>query len=286
MLCWSATVRRGGAWLVGVIHAGGAARGLLVAADAIQERSRFAGATGTSHATPGRGRPKWVRLPAASAGRRRLGLSEACPRRGARGARAAAYSSGTVCGVSRAAPIVSFGYGNRSLERCIELVRHQRVRYVVDVRSVPQSRFKPEFGRDALARRLREAGLVYVFMGDDLGGRPADPVCYDAEGRVDYRACRAHASFTRGVARLVSASRAGHPLALMCSEQKPHHCHRMKLLGVMLTEQGVAIGHIDEHDHLITQEQALERLRGGQLDLLGLDLIHRSRGRYRQAAQI
>ncbi len=184
--------------------------------------------------------------------------------------------------------LLTFGYGKRSLEDCLTLLQHHRISHVVDVRSAPWSRFKPEFSSEALAASLQRNGLKYVFMGDELGGRPDDPDCYDEQGRVDYLACRQRPKFMHGIERLLRARESGYRVAVMCSEGRPESCHRTKLVAEVLREHGIDVLHIDERDDLCSHDQILDRLRAGQLDLLGgqyEDVLHKSRGRYMQAAR-
>jgi uncharacterized protein (DUF488 family) len=184
---------------------------------------------------------------------------------------------------SSTSPILTFGYGNRSLEQCLILLRRYGIGFVVDVRSSPWSRFKPDFSRPALAASLQQEGLHYVFMGEELGGRPDDPDCYDEDGRVDYLACRQRPKFMHGIERLRAASGSGYRVAVMCSECRPESCHRTKLVAQVLREHGVEVQHIDERDELCSHDEVVDRLRAGQLDLLGgeyEDLMHKSRGRY------
>jgi uncharacterized protein (DUF488 family) len=47
------------------------------------------------------------------------------------------------------------------------------VTHLVDVRTAPYSRFKPEFAREPLAAAVKTLGIRYVFMGAELGGQPA-----------------------------------------------------------------------------------------------------------------
>lgn len=86
--------------------------------------------------------------------------------------------------------LLTLGYGNRQLDDVLALLVAHEVRYLIDVRSVPYSRFNPVFSKDNLATTVEKAGVRYVFMGDALGGRPNDRSCYDEAGHVDYLACR------------------------------------------------------------------------------------------------
>ena len=73
------------------------------------------------------------------------------------------------------APILTVGYANRSIDELIELMKRESVQFLIDVRSSPSSKFKPEFSRETLDGMLRRAQIRYVFMGDMLGGRSSRP---------------------------------------------------------------------------------------------------------------
>ncbi len=165
-------------------------------------------------------------------------------------------------------PLYTIGYGARTIEAFIELLHAHEIAYLIDVRSAPYSRFKPEFSKAALEKALREHGINYVFMGDAIGGQPDDPDCY-ADGRVDYVRVSQKAFYRAGIARLQRALGRGLRVVVMCSEGKPELCHRSKLIGETLAELGVPVLHIDENDELQRQAAIIERLTGGQLSLFG-----------------
>lgn len=83
-------------------------------------------------------------------------------------------------------------------------------------------------------------------MGDTLGGRPKDPTCYDAEGKIDYELVKTKDFFRRGMERLKTAYDKGLDIAIMCSESKPQDCHRTLLIGEVLSAEGIVLKHIDE----------------------------------------
>lgn len=166
------------------------------------------------------------------------------------------------------ASIYTIGYGSRTVDELIQLLRHYRIEYLVDVRSQPYSKVKPEFTKEALEARLRRDGLRYVFMGKALGGRPDDESCY-VNGRVDYEALRTRPYYQEGIKRLHAALEQNLPVALMCSEGKPQECHRTKLIGETLTEQGVEVLHIDENGAIKTQQEAINELTHGQQSMFG-----------------
>jgi uncharacterized protein (DUF488 family) len=167
-----------------------------------------------------------------------------------------------------AVPIYTVGYGARELAGFLDLLRAHNIQYLLDVRSTPYSRFKPEFSKGALEEAVRAAGIHYLYLGGQLGGQPEVPSCY-VDGKVDYTAVRRLPAFREGIDRLERAYRLGQRVALMCSEGKPELCHRSKLIGQVLEERQIAVLHIDENGILLTQAEVIEKLTGGQLSLFG-----------------
>jgi uncharacterized protein (DUF488 family) len=178
-------------------------------------------------------------------------------------------------------PIYTIGYGARSIEELLQLLKQHEIEYLVDVRSQPYSAIKPEFSKAALEARLQQEGFRYVFLGDALGGRPSDPSCY-SNGKVDYDLVRAKPFYREGIERLRSALGQGLRLALMCSEGKPRECHRTKLVGRTLDAEGIEVRHIDETGAVKTQQEVLDEITHGQQSMFGSPpAVSTSRKKYR-----
>ena len=180
-------------------------------------------------------------------------------------------------------PVFTIGYGARAVEELIAVLHEHRIVFLVDVRSAPYSRFKPEFSKDALERELKAHGIRYVYLGDALGGRPADPGCY-VDDKVDYERVKGKDFYLAGIERVRTAWQRGVRFVLMCSEGKPEQCHRSKMIGESLAGLGIPVAHIDEHDHLRSQDEVIQRLTSGQLSLFG-DHEFTSRKRYSQSGR-
>ncbi len=165
--------------------------------------------------------------------------------------------------------ILTVGYGARSIEELLAVLEQAGAEYLVDVRSAPYSRFKPEFSREALAATLEAHGIRYVFMGKELGGKPDDPECFDADGRVDYGRLRLRPAFANGLTSLEAGWEAGHTLVLMCSEGKPQECHRAKLVAEELNALGVPVAHIDEQGARRSHDEIMAMITDGQETLFG-----------------
>jgi len=163
-------------------------------------------------------------------------------------------------------PIYTIGYGNRSVDEFIALLLRYHIEYIIDVRSQPYSRFSPDFAKKTLEARLQQQNINYVFMGNVLGGRPEDQTCY-VDGRVDYAIVGTKAFYLQGIQRLRTAWEKQLRVALLCAEAKPQECHRSKLIGNTLFEQGIAVAHIDETGECKTQQAINQGLLGGQPSL-------------------
>jgi len=174
--------------------------------------------------------------------------------------------------------IFTVGYASRSIEDLIALLRREGISFLIDVRSNPSSRFKPEFSSKPLDEELRAAGIRYVFMGDTLGGRPPDLSCYN-NGHVVYSLVQQKDFFRAGIDRLLVASAKGIGVSLLCSESRPEDCHRSKLIGVALAERGANVVHLGPQGERLSQAEVLARLKTAQADLFDSSL--QSRKAYR-----
>ena len=172
--------------------------------------------------------------------------------------------------LSEQIPIFTVGYGSRTIDEFIALLKSNAVGFLIDIRSVPYSRYKPEFSREALEAALTAQGIRYLYMGEQLGGQPADRSCY-VDDKVSYDLLSQKAFFKEGIGRIRTAYDKRLRVALMCSEGRPEACHRSKLIGKKLNELGVVVRHIDENGGLLTQDEVLLKLDDGQLSLFGED---------------
>jgi uncharacterized protein (DUF488 family) len=139
--------------------------------------------------------------------------------------------------------IFTIGHSNHELQHFIGLLRRHRIAAVADVRSHPRSRFASRFDRGALGPALNAAGIGYVFLGLELGGRPNGPEYYDYDGRVRYDRVADSTVFAEGLRRLFDGA-ARMRVAITCAEEDPTDCHRRLLVGRVLLSKGVGLQHI------------------------------------------
>jgi uncharacterized protein (DUF488 family) len=141
--------------------------------------------------------------------------------------------------------LYTLGHSAHPLAKFLSLLDQYDIQTLVDVRSVPASRFHPQFNRASLERSLTDHGIRYVFAGQALGGRPTDPTVYP-DGRLpvrgranpprpDYAEMMKRAWFFQGIEQLLQLA-AEQPTAILCSEEDPAHCHREHLIAAYLRQ--------------------------------------------------
>lgn len=154
--------------------------------------------------------------------------------------------------------LYTIGHSTHPIEKFIELLTQHSITAVCDVRSHPYSKFNPQFNRESLQKELREHGIVYVFLGEELGARSSDPNCY-INGKVHYPSLAQSDLFHQGLSRLRKGMES-YRVALMCAEKDPITCHRTILICRHLRADNIDIQHILEDGSIEKNSDSEERL--------------------------
>jgi uncharacterized protein (DUF488 family) len=142
--------------------------------------------------------------------------------------------------------IRTVGHSPRPVDALIEMLKAHGITRLIDVRTIPKSRYNPQYNREALEQSLRDAGIGYEHM-KALGGlrhpRKDSPNTgwrnESFRGYADYMQTPEFES-----ALNVLATAATHQaLAIMCAEAVPWRCHRM-LIADTLAARGYRVEHI------------------------------------------
>lgn len=144
-------------------------------------------------------------------------------------------------------PIIrTIGHSTRPVDALIEMLKAHGVKRLIDVRTIPKSRHNPQYNREDLESRLRDAGIGYEHM-KALGGlrhpRNDSPNMGwrngSFRGYADYMQT---SDFVSALDGLVAAA-AHEPVVVMCAEAVPWRCHR-SLISDALTARGYPVEHI------------------------------------------
>ena len=133
--------------------------------------------------------------------------------------------------------LFTLGYSNRSFDQFLTLLKVNRIDIIVDVRTIPKSRHRPEFNIDSLPVELEAAGISYVHM-KGLGGlrKPLGNsvnsgwIDESFRGFADYMQTDQFRNALADLQDLAGKNR----VAIMCAEGNPLSCHRSLIADAML----------------------------------------------------
>jgi uncharacterized protein (DUF488 family) len=151
--------------------------------------------------------------------------------------------------------LFSIGHSNASIEKFLALLKQREIGLLADVRSQPYSRYNPHFGREALKQAVMAEGINYAFLGDRIGGKPADKSLLLPNGKVDYEKLASASFFQEGIDQLLELAE-NHNVSFMCAEADYKHCHRYWLITRTLAGRGIEVQHILHTGEIVSSTAA------------------------------
>ncbi len=141
-------------------------------------------------------------------------------------------------------PIIkSIGHSNKPIAVFLDILQEHQIEVVVDVRTVPRSRFSPHFNEKALGSSLAKRAIKYLNRGQNLGGR-GENVYYE-----------------EAIEELVDLARQGVRVCVMCSEADYRDCHRYSTLTPSFHSHGIDVFHIEYAKTVNTPEKQGRKIR-------------------------
>lgn len=142
--------------------------------------------------------------------------------------------------------IWTIGHSTRPIREFTNLLRAHGIALLVDVRTIPRSRYNPQFNTDTLALSLRDAGLLYRHL-PELGGlrKPKKDSFNDGWRNASFRGYADYMQteeFRKAIDALMTFGRQ-EQTTVMCAEAVPWRCHR-SLIADALVARGWEVRHI------------------------------------------
>ena len=142
--------------------------------------------------------------------------------------------------------IFTIGHSTRTFPEFIEMLSSNKIKKVVDVRSVPRSRHNPQINKETLPNKLKQEQIAYQHM-PEIGGlrRPKQDSVNTAwrnksfRGYADFMQTK---EFKENLLNLIGLSRE-QQTAIMCAEALPWRCHR-SLIADALVVRNISVEHI------------------------------------------
>jgi uncharacterized protein (DUF488 family) len=171
--------------------------------------------------------------------------------------------------------VFTIGHSTRPIDQFIALLTAHDIKRLVDVRTIPQSRHNPQFGREQLSASLERSSIHYAHL-PGLGGlrRPRKESMNKGGRNASFRGYADYmqtTEFDENLERCIELAREER-IALMCAESVPWRCHR-SLIADALLARGIEVHEItsatDVRPHALTP---WARVEGTKVTYPGLPL--------------
>lgn len=152
--------------------------------------------------------------------------------------------------------IYTIGHSTRTIESFIELLKEYEIQQIIDVRTIPRSRYNSQFNKETLPGKLKSFGIEYLHI-PELGGlrhTKKDSINKawknsSFRGFADYMQTK---EFDNGLKKLIKISREK-TVAIICAEAVPWRCHR-SLIADALTVRKIKVIHIINSKNFINHK--------------------------------
>ena len=161
-------------------------------------------------------------------------------------------------------PLYAIGHSTRTFEQFVQLLQAHAITLLVDIRTVPKSRYNPHFAGESLEETLPKEGISYIHIAALGGLRKAQKESIHTS--IEHPSFRGYADhmmsdeFEEGVAQLLEYAEEQN-VAFMCAEGNPFRCHR-KMLADLLVARGHTVKHINSKktakEHVVSDLARLE----------------------------
>lgn len=145
--------------------------------------------------------------------------------------------------------VLTVGHSTRPVADFIDMLKGHAVDRLIDVRTVPRSRYNPQFNSATLSVSLVAEGIIYEHVAGLGGFRKTYPGSPNTgwrnvsfRGYADYMQTPEFAEHLADVIVVAKRNR----IALMCAEAVPWRCHRRLLADAFLV-RGWPVRHIMEN---------------------------------------
>lgn len=150
------------------------------------------------------------------------------------------------------------GHSTRTIESFIDLLKAHSINFLVDIRTIPKSRYNPQFNEDALKKKLKENKIRYFHMKGLGGLRHSNKNSINLgwhnlsfRGFADYMQTK---EFDSSLEELITLSKT-YTVAIMCAEGNPFRCHRSLVADALMVRHVKALhisSKISAREHVLT----------------------------------
>jgi len=140
--------------------------------------------------------------------------------------------------------IYTVGHSNLTFMRFLSLIQANNISHIIDIRSIPYSRYAPWSNKSRLPDILRPFHIQYTYLGHKLGGKKPS-----LKNLQKQQGVTSQENYDDAIQTLLHISMRDN-LALLCTEEDPAHCHRQHIIAQTLLDSNVKVIHILKNGNL------------------------------------
>jgi uncharacterized protein (DUF488 family) len=156
--------------------------------------------------------------------------------------------------------IYTIGHSSHDNIYFLGLLRKYNINCIVDIRSVPFSKYVPHFNKNVIKKFLDSNNINYVYMADEFGAIREDKNLFNQKGYLDFEIIKHTKSFKDGIVRINTGIDKQFVICLMCTEKDPLDCHRSIMIAPELVKNEFMVNHILPDGSIETQQELEKRL--------------------------
>lgn len=170
--------------------------------------------------------------------------------------------------------VYTIGYAGITLEKFLETMQKLNITLLIDVRSLPKSKYFYQFNDVILNKNLNAMGISYENWKNEFGARQ-DNLDFYQDGILSYDIFSKSEQFQNGIKKIKSLQKQDKNICLMCSEIDPINCHRAILCGRFIAKENIEVRHIiarrdgriSIENHVDFEKRLIEQTKIDNLDM-------------------
>lgn len=140
--------------------------------------------------------------------------------------------------------VYTIGYAGSTIERFLQVLKDKNITLLIDVRSIPKSKYFYQYNDNLLSKSLACNGIKYENWKNEFGARQLNLSFFDEDNILDYAKFAQSTQFQTGITKIKNLIQNNENICLMCAEIDPINCHRAILCGKELFSNGIDVTHI------------------------------------------
>lgn len=156
--------------------------------------------------------------------------------------------------------LFTIGYTTFQFDDFIDVLKHHEIDVVIDVRSLPYSKYHAQYNKEIIEGILKNNKIHYRNYSTEFGARQMERQYFSRDGYLDFELFTESKWFKYGFDKINTSLTKGFNIVLMCAEKDPAACHRAIMVSRVFHNNGKAVNHILADGNIENQNDVELRL--------------------------